>query len=119
MEELPFDGPAFEHSPVGRIKLVEASRQQRTQCRRHIDVLGLASHREHLRQEKGIAAGSMGNSLAQLGRQARDQLVGRLRRQRFEPEGNGPVRALCEELGAGHAHEQERRRRGEQRHALD
>ena len=79
----------------------------------------LAGHRQHLREEERVPAGGVGDSLPQLGRQPRDQLVGRLRGQRLEAEGDGPVGAMRDELRPGHADEQDRRRRGKQRHALD
>ena len=119
VEQLPFDRAALEHRTLGRLELVETGREERAQRRRDVDVVGLSGHCEHLRQEERVAARGPGNPVPQLERQPRDQLFGRFRDQRLEPESDRPVGALREQLRPRHAHEQDRRSRGEQRHPLD
>ena len=119
VEQLSFDGSALEHGTLGGFELVEAGCEERAESRRDVDVVCVAGHCQHLREEKRIAAGCVGNSLPQLGGQRGDQLVGCGRRQRLEAQSDRPVGALREQLGPGHADEQDRRPRGEQRHALD
>ena len=39
VEELSFDGTALEHGALGRVELVEAGSEERTQSRRDVDVV--------------------------------------------------------------------------------
>ena len=66
VEDLALDGAALEHPALGLVELVEPSRQQSLQRRRHVDVRILGRHREHLRDEERVAARGAGDPLAQL-----------------------------------------------------
>ena len=119
MKQLTLDSPPLQHGALGWLELVETSSEQRTERRRDVDLFGPACHRQHLREEKGVPAGRVGNPLPQPRRQSRDQLVGRFGGQRREAKSYGPFGAARDELGSRHADEHDRRSRGEQRHALD
>ncbi len=66
VEDLALDGSALEHPALGRVELVEPRSEQRSQRRRHVDLSVLGHHREHLRDEQRVAAGSVCDPLAQL-----------------------------------------------------
>ena len=58
VEDLSFDGAAFEHTPLGRVELVEPCREERVEVRRHFDVaVAVCRPREELLDEEWVAAG--------------------------------------------------------------
>ena len=67
VEDLAFHGAALEHAPLGSVELVESSREQRLESRRHSDLIAtIARHRHHLDDEERIAAGGVGDPVAKL-----------------------------------------------------
>ncbi len=69
VEDLALDGGRFQYPALGRIELIETSREQRLQRRRHrhLGASGL-DHRDHLLDEQGVAARGPQDALAQLRR---------------------------------------------------
>ena len=66
MEDLALDGAALEHVALVGLELVEPCREQRLQGGRDDDVaVGPDGHREHLPDEERVAAGGVGDPLAQ------------------------------------------------------
>ena len=56
VENLALDRPAFEHSALGVIELIETHREQRPQRGRHLDLGALGRDRQHLGDEERVAA---------------------------------------------------------------
>ena len=117
----PSIGAPLEHAALGRLELVEAGGEQRLQGRRDADLaVGRVGHREHLRDEERIAAGSAERSVpAGRRRAAQDQLVDVLGSQRLDPEGDRPGRTALAEFGTRHAEQEDRRAGGEECDVLD
>ena len=120
MEELALYGSPLEQPPLRLLELVESRRQQSAQRRGHLDVSAVAREREHLRDEERVAARSAHDPLADIVRDGRaDELPGLLRGKRLKPERRRPAWTAIEQLGPGHADEQQRRAGREQRGRLD
>ena len=120
VEELALDRSPLQHPPLGLVQPVEPRCEQGLQRRRHFDVLLLARHRQHLRDEERVPARSVRDPIAQLpGRLVADQLVGLVLAQRLEPEHAWPGRPALEQLRPRHADQQQRRPARKQRRGLD
>ena len=120
VEELALDRAPLEHPPLGLVQLVEPDREQRLQRRRYLDVLLLAGHRQHLRDEEWIAARGVRDPLVQLSRHLlADQLVGFVVAQGLETQRARPGGMALQQLRPRHAKQQNRCVAREQRGRFD
>ena len=123
MECPAFDRAALEHLALGRMELVEAGSEQCLDRRRHAHVpIGrVTDEADHLLDEERVPFGCVEDPAAQLVtdvgfvEQALDELFGLARAERLQQHGRGvqlaatPVRPAVEQLGPGHAEQQDRR----------
>ena len=101
MEDLPLDRAPLEHAPLGRLELVEARAQQRSQRRRDDHVtLRVAGDGQHLLDEQRIAARGPRDLLAQIvADPLRNELVDVFVAQGLEPKRHRPGRAALGNSG--------------------
>jgi hypothetical protein len=73
VKEGPLDRTALEHGALGRVELVEPSRQEGLDRRRYryIAVRGVAEKADHLLHEERVALRCLANSLAERSGQRR------------------------------------------------
>jgi hypothetical protein len=121
VEDFALDRAPLEHSPLRCIELVEACREQGLQAGRDDDFAAhFACHCEHLLDEERIAAGGVSDLHTQLvGDPLGDQLVDIVVAQWLESKSHRPTPSPLAELRSGHAEEQDRSARREQRDVLD
>jgi hypothetical protein len=121
MEDLALDRAPLEHAPLGRLELVEARTQQRSQRRRddHVTVR-VAGHGQHLLDEQRIAARGPGDLVAQIvADPLRYELVNVVGAQRLEPKRHRPGGAVLGEFRPRHAEQQDRGARRQEGDVLD
>jgi hypothetical protein len=121
VEDLSLDRSALEDPTLWRIELVETCGQQRLQSRRHHDLaVRVGGNGDHLLCEQRVTACHLHNSPTKLIRhpvadESFDINVG----ERFQLQSRRPARPSLEQLGPGHAQQQDRSTRREQRDVLD
>src|SRR6266571_8725323 len=120
VEDATLDRATLEHAALFLVQLVEASREERLDRRRHLDSpTGRAAHeREHLLQEERIALCGRRDARPQLRLRAAECVEQPLRLlsvERLEQNGDGvplaptPRWPELEELGTCHAQQDDRR----------
>ena len=119
VEHAALDRAALEDGALGRVELIEASREQRVDGGRDADLAtpGSADQRDHLLDEERIALGGRGDALTQHGLGAAQLLqepLGLCGVERLEQHGRGvelaaaPGGPRLEEFRPGHAQQQDR-----------
>ena len=119
VEHVALDRAALEDGALRRVELIETSRQKRLNGRWHADLATArrTHERQHLLQEERVSLGGRGDALAQAGldaAQLRQQELGLRCVERLEeyrrrvPFAAAPGGPLLEQLGAGHAEQEDR-----------